>query len=314
MIVAVVEIVDEIAANRPARIIELPVGSALAMASDVCLQRFGACVESTDRVGVVRPIIPEFSLHYRVTKSLKLGRVSRPALTEGVHLHLKHFASEHTLHHVRAIETVHAIGAHDACLPLLDLTRVCRHLTPLVKAALELTDKVSVLEQFLQNDCDQLADILDLPDLCVVVEPVVLHVRVVDLLDYFGEFSTDSSLASLLVDQIDHVLAAVHRVRLVNVRRGRRKTLLEVFIHDHGRVPLHVGLVAPGEGDRTSNLQKGSHTVRGAHALPHRENLFVFAEVSRAAILVQTAGDEAATRPPDIASGNQSHLRFLTDR
>ena len=228
-------------------------------------------------------------------------------------LHLENFTRKNTLNHVGSVEAIHAIGAHDSRLPLFDLTRICRYLASFVKAYLEFTNEISVVLKLLLNNCDELADILDFLDFCVVVKPVVFNVGVVELLDDLCKLAAEPALASFFVNQIDQVLAAIHSIRLLDVRLGGGETLIEIFVHDYWWVPLHVGLVAPGERDRATDLQEGCNGVSSAHALPHSDNLLVFAEVGRTAVLVQAASDKATPRSPDVAPGYKSHFDFVTN-
>lgn len=167
--------------------------------------------------------------------------------------------------------------------------------------------------KLLQYSCDELADILDFLDFCVVVKPVVFNVGIVELLNDLRKLATEPALASFFVNEIDQVLAAIHSIRLLDVRLGGGETQIEIFVYDHWWVPLQVWLVAPGERDRATDLQEGCHVVSSAHALPNRDNLLVFAEVGRTTILVQAASDKATSRSPDIAPGYKSHFDFVTD-
>lgn len=147
----------------------------------------------------------------------------------------------------------------------------------------------------------------------MVVKPVVLNVGVVDLLDDLCKLTAEPPLASLFVNEVNQVLTTINSIRLGEVRLGGRETFIKVFVYDHWWVPLHVGLVAPGERNRATDLQERCHAVICAHALPHSDNLLVFAEVGRTSILVQAASDKAAPRSPDIAPGYKSHFDFVTD-
>ena len=108
-----------------------------------------------------------------------------------------------------------------------------------------------MVAHILLDDGNQLREvlILHLLALRVEIEPDVVQVGVMQLLVEGGELPSNPLLGTFLVYQVNHVLLAVGLVCLREVFLRGFIRLVEVWLDDDGRCPLHVRFHAPQERD-----------------------------------------------------------------
>ena len=123
---------------------------------------------------------------------------------------------KHALNDICAVETIHAVRAHDTSLSVCKLTCLSSKRASFVQENVELHHCVAKLKEFLVHDCNEFGQVFPLHffALAMEVKPSVMDVGVIHLLHKLSHFCSDSQLAAFLVNQIYEVLLVVVKRRL----------------------------------------------------------------------------------------------------
>lgn len=224
-------------------------------------------------------------------------------------------AREDTLHDVRPVKTVHAVGSHHSLLPALNAARLRIDQLALSKPYLHLREKVPITHQLILHNGDKFRQVFPLHVLALAmeVEPDVVDVRVVDRLNHLAHFLANPVLAALLVDQVDPVLLLVVGLRFPHVLQSRLVALIEVGVHGDGWRPGHSRLHLPDHGYAAADLQM-TRNRKAAISLLLGDDVLCFAEVGGVALAIEPPHHKSSAHSSRVLARNENEARARVDR